>query len=77
MPRRFVTIRRRITTIYNVLCPLRATVSSNRRGICVVTPDGEVIAMKILDVDGTRDDVDGTRDDVDGTQVEPDFTGIA
>jgi hypothetical protein len=70
MPRRFVTIRRRIATIYNVLCPLRATVSSNRRGICVVTPDGEVIAMKILDVDGTRDDVDGT-------QVEPDFTGIA
>jgi len=52
-----------VATIHNVLSPQRATVSGIRRGFGVITPDGEVIAMTFVDVDGT--------------QVETDFTVVA
>ena len=55
--------------MHNDSSPERATVGGNHRGFGGITLDGEVIAIKFLDVEGTHNDVDGTPDEDDFSVV--------
>jgi hypothetical protein len=58
-----------VATMHNASSPERPTVGGNHRGLGAVALDGEVIAMKFLNVEGTHNDVDGTKDEADPTVV--------
>ena len=55
--------------MHNDSSPERATVGGNHRGLGGITLDGEVIAIKSLDV--------RVHNDVDGTPDEDDFSVVA
>jgi hypothetical protein len=52
-----------IATLHDALSPEQATVSSTRRGFGVTGPDGGLVAMTFVDINGTK--------------VETDFTVVA
>ena len=55
--------------MHNDSSPERATVGGNYRGFGGITLDGEVIAIKFLDVEGTHNEVEGTPDEDDFSVV--------
>ena len=59
-----------MATTHNDSSSERAPFGANPRGLGGITLDGEVIAIKFLDVEGRHNDVDGT-------PYEDDFSVVA